>query len=85
MADQRSSRRLTARRKTAVVLELLRTRASPQVLCQKHGIRSSDLAAWVYRFIEAGQRALEDPDERPSQATRRRAGRRTIGFPRALR
>ena len=81
MADQRYRRRLTARRKTAVVLELLRTRASPKAICSKHGIASSDLASWVYVFIEAGQRALEEAEAASvTRPGRRAAGR--VAFPR---
>jgi transposase-like protein len=85
MADQRYRRRLTARRKTAVVLELLRTRASPKAICSKYGIASSDLASWVYLFIEAGQRALEEAEVAAPVRQRRRAAGRVAAFPRIQR
>ncbi len=51
-------RRWTARRKTAVVLEVLKGQSTGVDACRKYGIKQSELDAWTARFLESGENGL---------------------------
>ncbi len=59
MADQDIEyQRWTAKRKTAVVLEVLKKQTSGVDACRKYGIKQSELEEWTARFLEAGENGL---------------------------
>jgi len=66
MTDQTPEiQRWTAKRKAAVVLEVLKGQTTSVDACRKYGIKQSDLEEWTERFLEAGERGLKvnPPDE----------------------
>lgn len=66
MTDQTPDfQRWTAKRKTAVVLEVLKGQSTSVDACRKYGIKQSDLEEWTERFLEAGEHGLKvnPPDE----------------------
>ena len=66
MTDQTPEiQRWTAKRKVAVVLEVLKGQTTSVDACRKYGIKQSDLEEWTERFLEAGERGLKvnPPDE----------------------
>ncbi len=50
--------RWTAKRKTAVVLEVLKGQITGVEACRKYGLTQSDLEEWTTRFLEGGENAL---------------------------
>jgi len=59
MAEQEVEfERWTAKRKAAVVLEVLRNQATGVDACRKYGIRQSELEEWTARFLEGGENSL---------------------------
>ncbi len=50
--------RWTAKRKAAVVLEVLKGKATGLEACRKYGIRQSELEEWTSRFLEGGENNL---------------------------
>ena len=57
--------RWTAKRKSAVVLEVLKGQMTSVDACRKYGIKQSELEEWTERFLEAGEKGLKlnPPDE----------------------
>ena len=59
MADQEAEfQRWTAKRKTSVVLEVLKGQTSGVDACRKYGIKQSELEEWTARFLESGENGL---------------------------
>ena len=61
MSEQHSEnevQRSTAKRKTAVVLEVLKKQITGVEACRKYGIKQSELDAWTERFLGGGENAL---------------------------
>jgi len=50
--------RWTAKRKAAVVLEILKGKITGVEACRKYGIRQSELEGWMKRFLEGGENSL---------------------------
>ena len=50
--------RWTAKRKAAVVLEVLKGKTTGVEACRKYGIRQSELEGWTKRFLEGGENSL---------------------------
>jgi serine/threonine protein kinase len=48
-----------ARRKAAVVLEVLRGKSTAAAVCAQYGLAAAVLQTWQRRFLEAGERALD--------------------------
>jgi len=48
----------TAKRKAAVVLEVLNKQITSVEACRKYGIKQSELEAWTARFLESGENGL---------------------------
>jgi serine/threonine-protein kinase len=48
-----------ARRKAAVVLEVLRGKSTPAAVCAQYGLAAAVLQTWQRRFLEAGERVLD--------------------------
>ena len=66
MTDQTPEiQRWTAKRKAAVVVEVLKGQTTSVDACRKYGIKQSELEEWTERFLEAGERGLKlnPPDE----------------------
>lgn len=66
MTDQTPEyQRWTAKRKAAVVLEVLKGQVTSVDACRKYGIKQSELEEWTERFLEAGENGLKlnPPDE----------------------
>ena len=57
MEDQ-DVQRWTAKRKRAVVLEVLKGQMTGVDACRKYGIKQSELEEWTERFLEGGENAL---------------------------
>ena len=56
------SQRWTAKRKAAVVLEVLRNQTSGVDACRKYGIKQSELESWTQQFLSSGENGLRtDP------------------------
>ena len=51
--------RWTAKRKTAVVMEVLKGQSTGVDACRKYGIKQSELDAWTARFLESGENGLK--------------------------
>lgn len=59
MSDQEQEfQRWTAKRKAAVVLEVLKNQRTGVDACRKYGIKQSELEAWTAQFLEAGENGL---------------------------
>jgi transposase-like protein len=50
--------RWTAKRKAAVVLEVLRNQRTAVEACRKYGLKQSDLEEWTQEFLVGGENAL---------------------------
>jgi len=50
--------RWTAKRKAAVMLEVLRNQTSGVDACRKYGIKQSELASWTQQFLSSGENGL---------------------------
>jgi transposase-like protein len=50
--------RWTAKRKAAVVLEVLKKQRTAVDACRKYGIKQSQLEDWTRNFLESGENAL---------------------------
>lgn len=50
--------RWTAKRKAAVVLEVLKNQITGVEACRKYGIKQSELEAWTDHFLAGGENAL---------------------------
>ena len=50
--------RWTAKRKTAVVLEVFKNQISGVEACRKYGIKQSELEEWTSQFLAGGENAL---------------------------
>ena len=50
--------RWTAKRKTAVVLEVLKGKMTGVDACRKYAIKQSELEEWTSRFLEGGENSL---------------------------
>jgi len=59
--------RWTAKRKAAVVLEVLRHQTTAVEACRKYGIKQSDLEQWTQQFLAAGENSLRS-NRRDEQA-----------------
>jgi len=73
MTDQTPEiQRWTAKRKAAVVVEVLKGQTTSVDACRKYGIKQSELEEWTERFLEAGERGLKlnPPDEFPEYEAR---------------
>ena len=58
MTDQTPEyQRWTAKRKAAVVLDVLKGQTTSVDACRKYGIKQSELEEWTERFLERPQRA----------------------------
>ncbi|GEM_PF-5890052 len=51
---------LDTKQKTAMVMELLRKDLHPRQICDRYGVDIHQLADWVFRFVTAGEKALEE-------------------------
>ncbi|NIN63376.1 MAG: DUF1153 domain-containing protein [Anaerolineae bacterium] len=59
MADEQEEiQRWTAKRKAAVVVEVLKNQVTGVDACRKYGIKQSELEEWTVRFLEAGENGL---------------------------
>ena len=59
MADQQPEiQRWTAKRKAAVVLEVLKNQRTGVDACRKYGIKQSDLEEWTQQFLAGGENSL---------------------------
>jgi len=52
------TQRWTAKRKAAVVLEVLKNQTTGVEACRKYGIKQSELEEWTARFLEGGENQL---------------------------
>jgi len=56
--EEREFQRWTAKRKAAVVLEVLKKQVTSVEACRRYGIKQSELEAWTARFLESGENGL---------------------------
>jgi len=60
--------RWTAKRKSAVVLEVLKGKTTGVDACRKYGIKQSELEEWTARFLEGGENNLRtNPKEEQAE------------------
>ena len=50
--------RWTAKRKTAVILEVLKGQTTGVETCRRYGLKQSELEEWTQAFLEGGENAL---------------------------
>ena len=62
MQRTRLDEALDPKQKTAVVMELLRKDLKPREICDRYGLDMHQLAGWVFRFVTAGQQAMEEDE-----------------------
>ena len=71
MAEQEQTedvQRWTAKRKAAVILEVLKGQASGVEACRRYGLKQSELEEWTKGFLEGGENALRThPKDRQEQ------------------
>lgn len=61
-------KRWTAKRKAAVVLDLIKGKTTPAEIARQHDVTVGDVEKWVETFTEAGEEALRsNPRERDEQ------------------
>ena len=51
-------KRWTAKRRTALVLEILRGQTTPQKAAKEHGLKARDVEHWRDTFLASGENAL---------------------------
>ena len=56
--NEQEIQRWTAKRKAAVVLEVLRQETTGVDACRKYGIKQSDLEEWTAKFLEGAENGL---------------------------
>ena len=56
--QEQDFQRWTAKRKAAVVLEVLRNQVAGVDACRKYGIKQPELEAWTAQFLEGGENSL---------------------------
>jgi transposase-like protein len=56
--QEQDFQRWTAKRKAAVVLEVLRNQVTGVDACRKYGIKQSELEVWTAQFLEGGENSL---------------------------
>ena len=58
MATQRSVQRWTAKRRSALVLSILRGETSAQEAARKHGLTVAEVEDWQERFLSGAENSL---------------------------
>jgi len=66
--------RWTAGRNAAVVLDVIKGRATPAELARQHDLTVGEIESWVEKFLEGGREGLRavPRDSRPGSTSRRR-------------
>ncbi len=71
-------KRWTAKRKAAVVLDLIKGKTTPAEIARQHDVKVGDVEKWLETFTQAGEEALRsNPRERDELTPDRRARRIT--------
>ncbi len=58
-------RQYTVKDKVEIVLEMLKSEASINEICQRHQISSTDAYRWCGLFLEGAKKAFESGSEEP--------------------
>jgi transposase-like protein len=58
MSEENEVKRWTAKRKSAVVLEIIKGLTTPAEVSRKHGLTVSEVEEWVETFMKGGQEHL---------------------------
>ena len=75
MATEKSVQRWTAKRRSAVVLSILRGETSAQEAARKHGLTVAEVEDWQERFLAGAENSLRTKP-REDEAVREEAVRR---------
>ena len=54
-SDQEVFKRWTAKRKAAVVLDVIKGVVTPAEVARKHGLTVGEVEAWIENFLQAGE------------------------------